>query len=131
MHQVRASSFVSDRWIEALLPNDRLTAFFKVDFRVTGSAQFQALMSLCRLSNQVIEDSLSDFDATRILNPQVLSQKTLSTSIESSIRQFQSAMPVAFRSQLNLINRMVFGNQLFSRRTFMAFGQLSVSVLCT
>jgi hypothetical protein len=113
-HQVCSSDFVSDRWIEAIFSVSNWNNSYPADFRTSGSAQFQVLASLCRLSEKNVRDSLISFYATSLVGSQVLSETLLKSTVQASIKQFQSTMYNAFQSQLQLVSKMTFGNQLIS-----------------
>ena len=113
-HQVCSSDFVTDRWIQTIFSGSNTTNFFQGDFRTTGSAQFQALAALCRLSKENIQDSIATFLATSFISPQLLSQNTFESTVQAAIKQFEQTVHVAFQSQLRLVNRMIFGNQIMS-----------------
>ena len=113
-HQVCSSDFVSDRWIKTIFFDSDTNKFLNTDFRRTGSAQFQGLASFCRILKTNVLDSLTTFYDTSFVNPQVLSEDVLNSIIQSLTDQFNLTVPFMFRSQLNLINKMIFGNQLIS-----------------
>ena len=113
-HQVCSSDFVSDRWIEAIFSGSNRSSFHKADIRSTGSALFQALASLCYLSNKTVRESLSSLYATSFISSQVLSRDVLEKTIEVSIENFQLTVADTFMSQFDLTNKMIFGNRLMS-----------------
>jgi hypothetical protein len=113
-HQVCSSDFVTDRWFEAINFGANSTYFYLLDFRTYGSAQFQALAGLCRLSKASIEQSIAFFYLNTLLSPQVLSENVLRSQIQASIDQFQSTAPNTFKAQLRLVEEMIGHNRLQS-----------------
>jgi hypothetical protein len=113
-HQVCSSDFISDRWIKTIYSDVNLTHFYQGDFRGSSSAQFQALASLCHLSNSNVEDGLVSFYDTSLISSQVLFEDLLKVTIQVSIEQFNTTVPFAFKSQLDLINKLTYGNQIIS-----------------
>jgi hypothetical protein len=113
-HQVCSSDFVSDRWIKTTFSASNLNNLYPADFRTIASAQFQVLASLCRLSKRNVLDSLTSFYATSLVGSQVLSEALFESTVQASIKQFQSTMHNSFQSQLQLVSKMTFGNQLIS-----------------
>ena len=113
-HPVCSSDLVSDRWIRAIFPGENISKFFQGDFRTIGSAQFQALAGLCRLSKENVQVILDSLYATSLISSQLLSENVFKSEVTAIIEQFQLTMHTTFRLQLQLINRMIFGNQLLS-----------------
>jgi len=113
-HQVCSSDFVTDRWFKAINFGANSTYFYILDFRTYGSAQFQALSGLCRLSKASIEQNIAFFYLNTLLSPQLLSESVLRSQIQASIDQFQLTAPNTFKAQLRLVQEMIENNQLQS-----------------
>ncbi|UJR34211.1 hypothetical protein I4U23_021617 [Adineta vaga] len=113
-HQICSSDFITHRWIETIYSGRNSTHFYSGDFREIGSSQFQSLSSLCFLSRTNLEDNLNSFYDTSLINSQLIFENLLQTTIESSIEQLKMILPVSFKSQLNLMNKLIFGNQFLS-----------------
>jgi hypothetical protein len=114
LHSICSSDFVSDRWIETISSTVDIIHAYRADFRVTGSAQFLALVAFCRLSDRIVADSISSFGAASLLSRKVLTRDVVEFTVESFIRQFQLSMPSVLQSHLRLTNRFIFGNKLIS-----------------
>ena len=111
LHPVCSSDFVTDRWIEAVFPGVNANWLYQGDFRLSASAQFLLLRSLCQLSERHFQDNAWDFYATTLISPRALSRSVLLRTLKSSIAQFQTSLPFTFQTQLNLINQMIFANK--------------------
>ncbi|UJR11868.1 hypothetical protein I4U23_016047 [Adineta vaga] len=108
------SSFVSDQWIEAIFSHQNFTQFDLVDFRSTSSAFFQLLSSLCQLSEETVNDGLSQLKATEFSNAYILSAVTFNDQIQSFISQFQVSMTNALLNTLHLVRRITSDNTLMT-----------------
>jgi hypothetical protein len=113
-HQVCSSDFVTDQWFNAINFGSNSSYLFGRDFRIYGSAQFQALAGFCRLSKANIKQNIDSFALNTFLSPQVLSEKVLRSQIEASIDQLKLTAPNTFKSQLGLLIQMTASNQLLS-----------------
>ncbi|CAF0905234.1 unnamed protein product [Adineta ricciae] len=113
-HQICSSDLISNRWINVIYSGKNSTFFPPGDFRGIGSSQFQSLASFCFLSQTTIEDNLNTFYDLSLINSELLFEDLLKITIQSSIEQLKMNLPVTFTSQLNLLNNLIFGNQLLS-----------------
>ena len=113
-HQVCTSDFVSRRWIETIFLGDNTTYFYIDDFRTSGSAQFQALASLCRLIKASALAHIASFAISALLSPQVLGEIVLRSQIEAAVDEFQRTAGNAFRTQMEQVREMTMSNRLMS-----------------
>ena len=113
-HQLCSSDFVSDRWIHAIYSGANSTYFFVQDFRLFGSAQFQALAGFCRLTKLAVQQSITSFFSDIFISSQVLSEAFVQSQTESAIEQFQSTAPNVFTSRLKIISEITLANKLIS-----------------
>ncbi|CAF1503361.1 unnamed protein product [Adineta ricciae] len=113
-HQVCASDFVSDRWINATFLGSNATYFHIRDFRSFASAQFQGLASLCRLSKSSFQQSISSFNQKTLISPKVLTEIALRPLIQSSIDQLKLSISSALVLQLQTIRELTASNRLMS-----------------
>jgi hypothetical protein len=102
LHPVCSSVFVSDTWIN-LLSRPDIGYFFPLDFRSSGSGQFQLLASLCLFANRIIQDAIDDFLASALLSPQALSSSSLTDQSETRSQFLNTSTTYTFRRLLNLI----------------------------
>ena len=111
-HQVCLSEFVSDRWIEYLYGEGNLGFRFPVnDFRVSASAQFRLLASLCQLSRKTMENSLLQLMENDLINSDLLSSNLLAERLQTMIDEFNTATRNLFITTLNL-NREIIGSNI-------------------
>jgi hypothetical protein len=102
LHPVCSSVFVSDSWINLLFRPD-IGYFFPLDFRSSGSGQFQLLASLCSFANRIIQDAIDDFLTSALLSPQALSSSSLIDQSEAAVQFLNTSTTYTFRRLLNLI----------------------------
>ena len=113
-HQLCSSDFVSDRWIRAIYSGANSTYFSLRDFRLFGSAQFQALAGFCRLADLAVQQSITSFSSDIFISSQVLSEAFVRSQTDSAIRQFQFTAPNVFASRLKIISEITVANKLIS-----------------
>jgi hypothetical protein len=111
LHPVCSSVFVSDTWINLLFRPD-MGYFFPLDFRSSGSGQFQLLASLCSFASRIIQDAIDDFLASALLSPQALSSSSLIDQSEAGVQFVNTSTTYTFRRLLNLIRGITNMNNL-------------------
>jgi len=73
-HEVCSSDFVSDQWITYLYGNiPPVYQFSPTDFLYSASGQFQLLASFCQLSQETVNNSLSQLGVSDFINTELLS----------------------------------------------------------
>ena len=113
-HQLCSSDFVSDRWIRSIYSASNSTYFSVKDFRVFGSAQFQALASFCRLTKLAVQQSIASFSSSLLLSSEVLPEAFVLSQTQLTIKQFQSTAPNVFASRLKIVLEIIAANKLIS-----------------
>jgi hypothetical protein len=114
-HQICSSEFVSNGWIEYLYgEGDLVRRFVPTDFRASATGQFQLLASLCQLSQETINDSLSQLMTSDMINSQLLSSNLLDERLQTMINEFKFTTPNLLISTLNLIREMTGANMIMS-----------------
>ena len=113
-HQVCSSDFISDRWIKTISSGSNSTYYSSEDFRSYGSAQFQALAGLCRLSVTFVQKQIDSYMSNSLISSQVLSESLLLSLIDASIAELQRTLLNDFAAQLQLIQAMTLSNRLIS-----------------
>ena len=113
-HQVCSSDFVTNRWFKAIFSGLNTSSFRIEDFRRHGSAQFQALAALCRLSKMIVQKGTMSIKTSTLLSPQVLSEIALQSETEALINQYQMTIKNTLEFQLEIVRQMTMSNQLFS-----------------
>ncbi|UJR08382.1 hypothetical protein I4U23_012653 [Adineta vaga] len=106
-HQICSSDFVNQRWINYLF---NLTVMNDNTFRATAAAQFITLSSLCRLAQETVTASLTQFYAAKLSNVQLISSVLFEIQIESFIESFKISMPHTFKRTLDTIRGLIQGN---------------------
>jgi hypothetical protein len=95
LHQLCSSDFVSDNWVAYLYGKGNLVNLFSpTDFRYSATGQFQSLISLCKLSQETVNNSLSQLLTSDFINTDLLSWNTLDERIQTTINQFEMTMPM-------------------------------------
>lgn len=79
-HPVCSSPFVTRTWSDALFFENAST-YLPIDIRLTLSAQYQLLSSLCELAQQTVNDELESFEATQVISTQVISNSSLQVQV--------------------------------------------------
>ena len=113
-HQLCSSDFVSNRWISSLYFGNNSTYFIPVDFRSSAFAHFQSLASFCRLSQANVNQSLSIFRSTSFISSHILSESVFRLQVESIIHRFRLTIPNTFKTQIELISKVIMSNQLMN-----------------
>ncbi|UJR38833.1 hypothetical protein I4U23_031498 [Adineta vaga] len=114
-HKVCSSVFVSKTWIEYLYNPGKLSRRYDyTDFLYSATAQFQLLASLCQLSQQAVNESISQLIQSNFINSQLLSPILFNKRIQKVITQFQMAIPRLFLSILSLIRETTGANMIIT-----------------
>ncbi|CAF1455212.1 unnamed protein product [Adineta ricciae] len=114
-HQICSSDFVSNQWISYLYNlSVRINEFDPADFYHTASGQFQLLQSLCKLSEETLNQSLIQLGESDFINTELLSPDLLENRIQSTINEFQLTMPNLFINTLSLIREMIGTNMILT-----------------
>lgn len=111
-HPVCQSEFVSQDWIEFLF--DYNESYYSIlDFRSTGSSQFQLLAALCQLANASFDLAQANIiDASTLISVQLISPTSLLAQANALIQQFRLVSPNSYVRILNLIRGLTAGNKL-------------------
>ena len=111
LHQVCQSIYVTKEFIEYM---DSVAAIYDdpQEFLLGGSATFQALMSLCQLSQQTIEISLRSFLKRQYISTVVTAAYLLETQFEMILQQFMSSMIQELLLSMRSIRAMIQINAL-------------------
>ncbi|CAF1531587.1 unnamed protein product [Adineta ricciae] len=105
-HQICSSDFINSDWMEYLYNNNNDQYSFY--------AQFQLLASFCQLSQQTVNNALSQLIKTNFINDQLLSSKVLNGRIKIIIDEFQLTLPDNFLNILSLIRETISANKFMS-----------------
>ncbi|CAF1345092.1 unnamed protein product [Adineta ricciae] len=110
-HEICSSDFQSQQWFDYLYDDDQIN---ERNFRSTASAQFQSLGSLCKLTKETIDTSLTQFYSTKLITSQLLSNETFQNRIHSLITLLQKTTSQSFKRTLNMIEEILHGNSYMS-----------------
>lgn len=110
-HDVCSSDFVTQRWIDYLFDETKMN---DRDFHATASAQFQVLASLCQLTQDTINASLTQFYSTKFISNQLVSMELFQTESNGVVNLFQKLTPQTFKRTLDIIRGVVQGNLFMS-----------------
>ena len=114
-HGVCASDFVSEKWIAYLYgEREQVNQSDSTDFRQSATAQFQLLASLCHLSQQAVNISLSQVMTSDLTNIQLLSSSLLDERVQMILIQFQRTVSNLFLNILSLIRETIAANMLMT-----------------
>ncbi|UJR07421.1 hypothetical protein I4U23_011707, partial [Adineta vaga] len=115
-HLVCTSPFVSEQWrlylVSGLVPN--LTVYEQRDYRRFLSAHLQYLQGLCQLSQQAVNNSISEFLTSLLVTVELLSRINFQNRLVISIEQSKSNAPVLFSRLLYLTQLIFHGNAFIS-----------------
>ncbi|CAF1058664.1 unnamed protein product [Adineta steineri] len=119
-HQICQSIYITDQWTSFI--SQRLGGISAIDLRTIGELLFDALASLCTLTQQTIDDELIAFHAQQFVTRSVISYDLFQEQIRSSIEYFITSTTLNFIRSLQLVRDTTQGNTLFaSRGTNMEF----------
>jgi hypothetical protein len=114
MHQICSSEFVLDDWIDYIYNTIDPLVLNYTDFRRTATGQYQLLASLCELSQQVVDDGLSNLATSNFIDSQLLSSNLLNARIRTIVKDFQTTIPNAFLNSLSFIRQTTGANMLMN-----------------
>ncbi|CAF4129948.1 unnamed protein product, partial [Adineta steineri] len=104
-HPICSSQFISDAWIISLSDvNIPDAAFDPLDFHVTGPIFFNAMYTLCYLSNTTIYDAWYEFNQSLLITDLVVTESEFATRTNVTIAQFQENTLNEFQRILSLID---------------------------
>ncbi|CAF0892704.1 unnamed protein product [Adineta steineri] len=110
-NQICSSDFVNEQWINYLY---NLSAINENTYRSAAAAQFITLSSLCQLTQQAVNSSLTQFYATKFTNIQLISSELFETQVDSFIKSFQTSTPHIFKRTLDIVRGLIQGNALMT-----------------
>lgn len=101
MHEICSSDFILNEWIDYISRNIDPLQVDSSDFRRTATGQFQLLASLCNLSQEVVNESLSTLLTSNFIDTQLLSSKLLNVRIQNIIKEFKMTILNSFLNSLS------------------------------
>ncbi|CAF1636191.1 unnamed protein product [Adineta ricciae] len=112
-HPVCSSSFVSFDWIRSVYAAN-ITYIWPMDTRTMLSAFWQLISAFCRNIDEIVTNSISDYNASTIFSPQVFSSIEVETRAKTSLDLVLTSAQTAIARTLLTIRRVISGNQLIS-----------------
>ncbi|CAF1266166.1 unnamed protein product [Rotaria sordida] len=114
-HDLCSSQFISDEWIHYIYGEGHLSRRFSFDdYRYSAPGQFLSLSSLCKLSQEKVNHTLSHLLTSYFINSQLLSENLLIEQIEIILNRLQSTTSRSFLNILNLIRETIGSNMVMS-----------------
>ncbi|CAF0767197.1 unnamed protein product [Adineta steineri] len=108
-----SSIFVSEQWIKALyMPNS--STYLVMDFRTTASSQFEILSALCSIAQNIVYQSLVDFNEIQLVTLELLQENQIESQIDDNIKVINSKTLVQFVSPLNFLQIITQSNSFIS-----------------
>ncbi|CAF1336190.1 unnamed protein product [Rotaria sordida] len=114
-HDLCSSQFISDEWIHYIYGEGHLSHRFSFDdYRYSAPGQFLSLSSLCELSQEKVNHTLSEFLTSYFINSQLLSENLLIEQITILLNRLQSITSKSFLNTFNLIREIIGSNMIMS-----------------
>ncbi|CAF1436855.1 unnamed protein product [Adineta ricciae] len=110
-HEICSSNFVNQKWIDHLFQIGNL---YHSSFHDVASLQFQVLKSLCRLIQETINSSLTQFDSTRLITNQLIREDIFENRINTIIKVFQKSTRQTFQEVFQISREIFHGNAFVS-----------------
>ncbi|CAF1157256.1 unnamed protein product, partial [Didymodactylos carnosus] len=108
-HQVCSSDFISQSWFNYDPVDFSMVA---LDFRVTMSSSFLALLTFCKLSIETIQNTLLVFNSSTFVTSNVISENLFQVRAVEFISLFQETTIKSFQNSLKMISETTQGNAL-------------------
>ncbi|UJR12711.1 hypothetical protein I4U23_016885 [Adineta vaga] len=129
-HPICSRDFVSEAW--NIVHSNPLVFLLgiKRNYAYAGIAQLQAMMSLCKLSQDTIHDSLDQLLTSYLVNNQLLSSSLLREHIQRIIDDFKIQVPKTVMNMFALIRMTTIANKLmttYSTNWIFAFPPIRIS----
>ena len=113
-HPACSRDFITELWIIYSGPQHELYRNITLEYGYSGAGQLQALLSLCKLSESIVTNGISQLLASDFINSDVLSKSILATQIETVMKTFTNALPRAVVGSLSLIREITAVNTIMT-----------------
>ncbi|CAF3899998.1 unnamed protein product [Adineta steineri] len=110
-HQVCSSVYISSQWLDEVYYSSTRTDIAD-KLLVSMGKYFDIVSELCKLSENMLDVSLSSFTETDFVTMEVLSVVEFNIRTETMIRQFKRTISHQFTETFKLIQTINIGNQL-------------------
>lgn len=114
LHQVCASNFTTNQWIEyfSQFPND--LDWRQDEFRIISASAIQSVRVLCDLITTTITYGLNQFHSSAYISGVVIPSNLLRSEVDSSANRYRTSMTNSFLISLALMRDTTQTNALFS-----------------
>ncbi|CAF1243990.1 unnamed protein product [Rotaria sordida] len=126
-HEVCSSDFTSTQWIQYLIgdrnysnpylfsglhfdsDNHQMSNYDQLDFRTLSISQFYFLSQLCQLSQEIVQDAITEFQQQTFINSQAMSRLSLKTELHSIVEKFRLQIPLknVKRNRINYCQALI------------------------
>ncbi|CAF4595068.1 unnamed protein product [Rotaria sp. Silwood2] len=114
-HDLCSSQFISDEWIHYTYGEGNLSRRFSFDdYRYSAPGQYLSLSSLCKLSQERVNRTRSQFLASYFMNSQLLPENLLIEQTEIILNRLQLTSSKSFINLFNLIREIIGSNMIMS-----------------
>lgn len=117
-HPVCSSAFVSDAWIEFLVPDADPFIMEGRDFRNWGANIFVTIQRLCTMAQNTLLDSVSIFRSQTLVIDQILLREQFEQRINKEIDRFHSSLSILFLRRLEVVYAISHANAFISQHQF-------------
>ncbi|UJR06625.1 hypothetical protein I4U23_010909 [Adineta vaga] len=113
-HEVCSSQFIEQNWFDMIFTNTNISIHSIDDFRVTLIFFWQTIAGLCNASRKSWDDTLANFNASRILSSTAFNEETLQFHVQTTLKNQKELSQMTMNRNLLIIHRMISGNQILS-----------------
>ncbi|CAF1429583.1 unnamed protein product [Adineta ricciae] len=114
-HQICTSVFVSSLWSKWWVIWRKMEPCASSDFYNEAHHYFFLLSTYCQSAQETVSDELKQFYHEQYVTSVAVSENQLSSEITSLIRNFKIQIQKSFEIKLNIIQNVIFDNQLMSQ----------------
>ncbi|CAF1394251.1 unnamed protein product [Rotaria sordida] len=113
-HQVCSSQFIQQTWIDSIFNQQNMLSLSSDDFRRTLSLFWQVIASFCMMNNRTWIDTVTSFDASRILSPRATAEEVVRNQVQADLNNYIILAQATFARSLLAIRRTTSANQIIS-----------------
>ncbi|CAF1463847.1 unnamed protein product [Rotaria sordida] len=113
-HQVCSSQFIQQTWIDSIFNQQNMLSLSSDDFRRTLSFFWQVIAGFCMMSNRTWIDTVTSFDASRILSPRAIAEEVVRNQVQADLNNYIILAQATFARSLLAIRRTTSANQIIS-----------------
>lgn len=112
LHQICSSDFIHSNWSSTLANKGDI---WNTPDWFLLSTQYRLLSSMCQLSEEILNQSISKFLSEQLINTETLSSNSFHQLIDSAMILFLEQLPKEFRRTLSFIHQTFRSNQFIDR----------------